>query len=387
MNLALIIPEIEYGGAQRSAQMLGNYYFEKGYKVYYFLLEKGKNVSYEIKGTIIYVDNVTRYVNTVNDLPGLLSTAREIRSLKRKYRIQISLSFMEYSNSLNVLSRYQDKVIVSVRTTLSKRNEYGGILYAPHWIKTIYKLADHIVAVSKYTKRDLINNYGLPENKTVVIPNPSVRQGEEMDDIPWEYGKKAVVCVGRFDPVKQYDRIIRAFSYVYDKDKQTRLILLGDGNIREYLKYICDKQGVSDGVVFVGFTDKLGHFLKNVRAFVMASRAEGFPNAMVEAMAYGVPVITTCSPGGCVEIVSPTKEGMNTDNIEYCEYGVLTPHMSGKASISSALEKNEILLGGAMLKLINDDECYEKYSRKSLRRSGDFDIKKIMRKWDYLFTN
>ena len=185
--------------------------------------------------------------------------------------------------------------------------------------------------------------------------------------------------MGRFDPVKQHERLIRAFSYTYEKLQDARLVLVGDGKQKSYLKLVCKKLGLENGVVFAGASGDVGYFLGHARAFAMSSRVEGFPNVMVEAMAYGVPVVTTDSPGGCGEIVGKKKD---SDEIQYCEYGILTPRIEGEMSNQTEPGREEKLLGEALLRLLEDDDLYRKYSDKAKRRAKDFSEDKIMAIWD-----
>ena len=139
------------------------------------------------------------------------------------------------------------------------------------------------------------------------------------------------------------------------------------------------KMGLEKGVFFAGAAVDVGYYLQHADVFVMASRVEGFPNAMVEAMAYGLPVVTTDSPGGCGEIVGKER---SSDEIQYCEYGILTPRMEGKASGQEQLLKEEELLGMGMLALLEDNALHQEYSEKARKRAEDYGEEKIMPLWD-----
>ncbi|MCM1222952.1 MAG: glycosyltransferase [Lachnospiraceae bacterium] len=384
MNIAILIPTLGMGGAERAAVHVGSYYHDRGHQVYYFLLANCGQVFFPAKGKIVKTHVFYPFLSKSypENIREMLFAAKTFKKLKQQYQIDVAISFMEACNYINVCSRGKEKVFVSVRTVLSERTECSGFVYDKRWIRRLYRRADKVIAVSNYVKNDLVERYGISDKKIVAIPNVSARPRPlQTKSLPWEYGDKAIVCVGRMDPVKRQERIIRAFSYVYEKQPQAKLIIAGDGKQKNYLTAISQKMGLEKGVVFVGAAVDVGYFLQHARAFVMASRVEGFPNAMVEAMAYGVPIITADSPGGCGEIVGKEK---SSDEIQYCEYGILTPRIEGKVSEQKQLSKQEELLGMGMLKLLEDHTLYQEYSEKAKKRAGDYSEENIMALWDAL---
>lgn len=382
MNIAILIPTLGMGGAERAAISIGGYFHDRGDKVYYFLFANRGQVFFPTKGKIIKTHiflpfSEKKYSENIREM---MFAAKTLKKLKKKYQIDVALSFMEACNFVNVCSKGKEKVYVSVRTVLSERTEYSGILYDKRWLRILYRRADKVIAVSNYVMKDLIEKYKLSGRKVVAIPNISIcHKSIRAHAIPWVYGDKAVICVGRLDPIKRHERIIRAFSYVYEKQPEARLIIVGDGKQKNYLAAVCQKMGLEKGVVFAGAVTDVGYYLQFARAFVMASRVEGFPNAMVEAMAYGLPIVTTDSPGGCGEIVGKNKE---SDTVQYCEYGILTPRIEGRAPEQKQLLREEELLGEGMLKMLEDDTLHREYSDRAKKRAADYSEEKIMALWD-----
>lgn len=384
MNIAILIPSLGGGGAERAAQLIGNYYVERGNKVYFFLAEERQD--YPVKGKVVRI-NVKRCMeNELNDLQRmflLFRSSLEIRRLKKKYEIDIAISFMEEFNYLNVLSKGKEQVIARVGTVISHRDEFVGLLYKRSVVRFFYSRADKVIAVSQDVLRDMYQYYRVPIKKLIRIPNMSIDFGDIDYDADWTFGNKAVLCVGRLMVVKQQERIIRAFSYVYRKEPEARLIILGKGPQLRYLKKTCENLQIEDKVEFIGFTDKIAFYLKHAKVFVMASQIEGFPNSMIEAMHYGVPIVSTDSLGGCGEIIGRPGGVGNIDSEMYCKYGILTPDIRGKKlKFGTSLTREEIVLGKAILKVLTDNKVYQRYRRQSFRRAEMYSKEKIFKMWN-----
>lgn len=384
MNIAFLIPSLGGGGAERAAQLLGNYYADQGNKIYYFIAEEKQD--YPVKGKVVRI-NVKRCMeNELSDLQRmflLFHSSLEIRCLKKKYEIDIAISFMEEFNYLNVLSKGKEQVIARVGTVISQRDEFVGLLYKRSVVRLFYSRADKVIVVSQDVLRDMYQYYRVPIKKLIRIPNMSIDFGDIDYDADWTFGNKAVLCVGRLMVVKQQERIIRAFSYVYRKEPEARLIILGKGPQLRYLKKTCENLQIGDKVEFIGFTDKIAFYLKHAKVFVMASQIEGFPNSMIEAMHYGVPIVSTDSLGGCGEIIGRPSGVGNIDSEMYCKYGILTPDIRGKKlKFGTSLTREEIVLGNAILKVLTDDKVYQRYRRQSFRRAEMYSKEKIFKIWN-----
>lgn len=385
MKIAIMIPELTGGGAQRAAQVLGDYLIDQGHEVFYFLLDSISPRAYKVNGKIVYI-NISRYREDIfrgDDhlfWRGIKQAGTIIKKVKKECKIDVSISFMEECNFLNVVSSVGEKIIVSIRTTLSEREEMKGFLYNKDNIRKIYNRADWIVAVSEYVKKDLEDNYGLCVKKLIAIPNAAMRHNDiNKNQNEWPYGNKAILSVARINPEKQHDHIIKAFRYVHEQFKDSVLIILGVGHLEDYMKWYSRINGVEEYVHFIGFEEDIGYYMSNSRVFVMASKAEGFPNSMVEAMSYGMPVVTTNSPGGCREIAADDINSI-VDNVCYEKYGIMVPYIKGKARPDHDYPEDEYL-AEALKRVLADEELYEKYSARSLERASYYSYDKVMEKW------
>lgn len=388
MNIAILIPELGGGGAERVAQMLGDYYMDQGNRVFYFLPDTIVRQDYSVKGKVIKtsIQSCMREERLwdVQRMIRLIWSSLVIRKLKHKYKIDVAISFMEEFNYINVLSKGREKVVARVCTTLSKRDDLSGFLYKREMIHFFYSRADHVVVTSSYAWKDMHEHYGISKKRLVRIPNAVIHKVNE-EECEWQFGAKAIVCMGRLAEVKQHDRIIRAFTYVAEHEPQARLIILGKGPLLNYLRGLCVKLKIEDKVTFVGFTNQTEFYLRHSRAFVMASKAEGFPNSMIEAMNCGVPVITTDTPGACGEIIGKVNSQEETGQISLCQYGILTPTMPDqKVKGNEPLAEQEKDLGRAMHKMLTEDKIYEHYSAQSLKRARIYSFDRVVTRWNTL---
>jgi len=114
--------------------------------------------------------------------------------------------------------------------------------------------------------------------------------------------------VGRLDPVKGLDVLVRAFAGI-DRTRDPQLLLVGDGTERDALQRDIGSLGIGDRVHFFGVRDDVPQLLRTVDGFVFPSRTEGLPNALLEAMAAGLPIVTTDVPG-CRDLIEHDRTGL-----------------------------------------------------------------------------
>jgi glycosyltransferase involved in cell wall biosynthesis len=188
-----------------------------------------------------------------------------------------------------------------------------GFEYRSLWLagyRAFYPRFDAVVCQSRYMQKDLVENHGVPLEKTVVINNPvdlervsralpTTRRPRRAVD-----GPLRLVAAGRFTQEKGYDLLIDALALLRDLD--VSLCILGDGPLVPDVKQRAAEAGLADALTLVGFQANPFRFFAEADAFVLSSRYEGFPNVVLEALACGIGVIATPAIGGTPEIL----EGM-----------------------------------------------------------------------------
>lgn len=384
MNIAILIPELGGGGAERVAQRIGDFFVDCGHNVYYFLGDFGIRARYKVKGNVVYTGVTPIAAWEANSyfftLLKLLDDAQKVKILKRKYDIDVSISFMEHFNAINILSRCKDKIIVRVCTILSMRS-WSSCLYNKNLLGFLYRRADRVVVMTTDGQEEMCEIYGVLKRKIVIIPNPiNIKPiNNLLEQKLLNYKKKTVLVVGRLEVVKQQQYIIRAFSLVSKKVPEAKLIFLGTGPLRGFLQSISKLYGLEDKIFFKGFVKEMDTELLEASIFVMTSKCEGFPNSMIEAMAYGIPVVASDSPGGCRAIIG----GSNSSeyDIKKCPYGILTPRFTQNISMDSPLSSQEKALAEAITYILSDEEEFTKFVLQSDMRAKDYAIDKVMKLW------
>ena len=392
MNIAILISELGGGGAERVAKKLGDYYSERGENIFYFLGDSNTKNVYNVSGKIIQTGikpiSSERKLGKINFFYKVLKAAYCIRSLKKKYHINLSISFLPDFNCYNALSRCGDRVILRSCTILTERHEAKTqLLYDKNIVHWCYSLADKLVVMSRDGYSEMKNWYGVRENKIIIIPNFISHNSVPLyAPLHEDIGQNYIISIGRLDPVKQQDRLIRAFRLVAEQDQKTNLVILGQGPLSTYLKGLCRRYGLEKRVFFIGFTWQTKVYLERASVFVMTSLCAGFPNSMLEEIELSIPVIATDSPGGIRDILGSYGETtLHLDGYKLCEYGILTPRMPRRKLLPSIpLVEEETVLGKAILSILKDESLYLKMRKASRCRAESYRKDKIIDKWNGL---
>lgn len=183
--------------------------------------------------------------------------------------------------------------------------------------KKAYSTFDKIVCVSKTVEQSFHERYGL-NDRTCTIYNPI-----DVEDIREKAGERTqpsdgvfrMISIGRLVPQKGYDRLLRVTKQLHDKGRNVYLLILGEGEERSSLEQYVSENKMHSYVALPGFDKNPYRHLVNSDLFVCSSRAEGFSLVIAEAMALGVPVLSTyCS--GPNELLQEGKYGMLVENME-----------------------------------------------------------------------
>ena len=216
------------------------------------------------------------------------------------------------------LTRSAVRILVRVGThnsvSLQQRNLVQRFLRRRALAFT-YRRVDGIIAVSRGVAADLAAASGLPPERIVTLNNPTVPEDvRERAAVavahPWlQPGAPPVImALGRLARVKDYPTLLQAFARLR-ATAPLRLMILGDGNQRGALLDLAAHLGVTADVALPGFVANPYSYLSKATLFVLCSRREGSPNALIEALAVGTPVVATDCPSGPGEILDHGRIG------------------------------------------------------------------------------
>ncbi len=351
----LLIPRMGNGGAERVMATIANNLCDKNEvhivtmtdaESFYALDERvritglGQNVNRKNKITLLWSMAI-----------GGIKTFFSLNAMIKKERPDVVLSFLQSANMMAILLKMlggKFRLVVSERCDPSERG-FGNRFFE----KYFYRVADITVCQSKKVMEFFKAKH---REKMVVIPNPIAASA-----IPERFeGKRrhTVVGVGRLSEQKNFEMLIRAFSKLPEKFSDYTLEIYGGGPLEDKLQHLIDEIQLSDRAKLMGIKKNIMHSISDVALYVMSSNYEGFPNALAEAMATGIPVISTdFSTGVAKDIV---KE----------ENGVVIPVGDEEALVK------------AMEKMLSEDEKWESMSMENRKLLDTLSEKNVIKMWE-----
>lgn len=392
-NIAIIIPSLKGGGAERVVSLISQKLSSK-YNLFLIVFDS-EDMAYSYGGNLVDI-NIKSHNNILFKIINVIRRVCRVSKVKRKYNIKSSISFLTSANIINILSRVDDKIFISVHSHLSK-NEKNRFYYINRIIiKLLYNKADNIVAISNGVAKDLIKEYGLDNELISYIYNPvdigSIKELSLESIHNYNLSEDnffTIVTVGRLTNAKGQWHLIRAMNYIKKEVKNVKLLILGQGELEGYLRSLVTKLELQDNVIFLGYHKNPFKFISKSDLFVLTSLYEGFGNVIIEAMACGIPIISTDCKSGPREIIAPgTDIEYETEDIDYCEYGILVPVCDGKHyEYDDPLTNEERLLAKSIINLYKDEKLRKKYSTRGKERVKDFCIDNIIEQWQVLIND
>ena len=335
-----------------------------------------------------------KHMSLAYQIKALFKRIKVLKKLKEEGGYDACISFMDSANYTNVLAdmgrkKSRCKTIVSIRVTLSECRSWKYRYLVRPMARIFYPHAGTIVTVSKESGKDLVDHYGIKKKNLRVIYNGNDldrirRLSEKECPVELEDDKFYFFNLGRMTISKGQWHLIRAFKEVVKVHPRARLLICGDGEYREYLESLIKGLSLEDHVILAGFHNNPYAIMRRCQVFVSASVFEGFSNALVEGLAVGMPVLSTDFPSSAREILAPDTpfEKKQTEGIEEAKGGILIPVCSGvHYKAEDPLEKQEEILGKAMIRLIEDDELRMRYAGGAKAHSALFSMESMSEKW------
>jgi glycosyltransferase involved in cell wall biosynthesis len=274
----------------------------------------------------------------------------------------VVLSFIDVANAVTLWAARSLTVPVLVAERVHPPAHRVPLHYAL-LRKWLYPSAAGIVVQTEGTA-DWARDW-LPDERVVVIPNPVVlssARAQVSNDPVLPAEGRWLVAMGRLEHQKGFDLLISAFEAVARDHDEWRLVIMGDGSEQTALEDEIDRRGLGKRVLMLGRVDDPESVLRSSEIFILSSRYEGFPNALCEAMACGLPVVSFDCPTGPSEII---RDGVD---------GILVPQ-NDVASLATAI--------GHLIE--NPDES-AKMAARALELTARFDEREIFARWENLLT-
>ncbi|MDK2887525.1 MAG: hypothetical protein PWP72_403 [Thermoanaerobacter sp.] len=356
-KIALFLPSLRGGGAERVMVNLARRFVERGLKIDLVLSKAEGPYLSQIPPEVRVVDLGARRV--------LLSLPALVRYLRRE-RPAALLSALDHANIVALwarkLSALRCRMVVSVHSIVSRAADNAPAARGrlmPYFIRWFYPWADGVVAVSQGVAEDLARTTGLPRERIQVIYNPIVTpelldKAREPLDHPWfAPGQPPVILsAGRLTAAKDFPTLIRAFATVRT-GRLVRLMVLGEGEERSKLEALVHELGLEDDVSLPGFVDNPYAYMARAAVFVLSSAWEGFGNVLVEAMAVGTPVVSTDCQSGPAEILEGGKWGrlVPVGNAEMLAHAIIS-------TLNTSFDSNSLINRAQMFELSSIAERY-----------------------------
>lgn len=342
-NLSILIYSLAGGGAERVVSVLSKE-LQDNYTITLVLMRN--KIDYDVPKNINihFLEDSNPYENGIIKLLKLPILGFKYKKFCQQNNIDISLAFMNRPSYVAIFSKIcgnRAKNIISERTTPSMMYRHDNLLskISKILIKKLYPKADMIIANAEGNRLDLIDNFGIDKSKVVAIANPfDLEKIEELSKetvVDINFDRFTFVTVGRLDEGKNHKLMIDAFSNI--DYENTQLLILGEGILRVKLEEQIQSLKLENHVFLLGFDNNPYKYFSKSDAFLFTSNYEGFPNVLVEALACGLPIISTDCKSGPREILAPKSEvsfQLKVD-IEITSYGILTPVSKEKELIKA----------------------------------------------------
>ncbi len=378
-KIGLLIGRLQNGGAERAVANLSKMLAGK-YDVHIMVLDSSV-IDYPYEGTL-HTLGVFPATTRIGKIINFIRRGWQVYKCKRNNQIPTTISFMPLFNFYNVMTKGKGKAICSIRTVMSLQG------CSKLWSKCLTwcgKKADITVSVSEMARQDLIKHFAYDPAKIITILNlcnPAALQttNPQINKLTQEFhfNAQTIVTVGRLEFEKAQWHLLRAFSLVLQTNPQAQLVLFGQGSLEPALKEYAKRLGIEKNTYFMGYVRNQHTFLRQCDVFVLSSFAEGISNALLEAMACGLPIISTdCQ----CEILSDKIHDINT--VEYAKWGVLVPGFTQTPFNvdDTTLTRQDMYLAQAIQKLLNDPALSKQYRAQSSERIKDFSPQAIVKQW------
>lgn len=360
MKICFTINSLAKGGAERVMSCLANEFikeneidiitltnveiaYELDTKIKVIPLGNKKHNSYESKRE-----------NKIIKAFKVLDRVKKMKKTLKKVKPDLIISFLPEANFITLLAKNKkQKIIISDRN--DPKIEFASKIYR-FLFGRLFRNVDGFVFQTEDAKEFYNENIDMknkvnkiiynPINNSFLVKNYSINRNNE------------IVSVGRLTEQKNFRLLIEAFSDISDEIPDYKLLIYGEGDQREELEKLIKEKNMSNKIILKGVTKNVKEKIYNASLFVLSSRFEGMPNALIEAMSLGLPVVATdCPCGGPKKLITNGENGFLVKN-------------NNKKELEEAIKK-----------IINDKELSERLQKNAIKIQKLVEPQKVFSEW------
>jgi glycosyltransferase involved in cell wall biosynthesis len=365
MRIAIVIHSLERGGAERVAVKMAHCWTESGHDVAIITLARPKSPEYRLCSgvTRMSLDLATASRNFLGALKNNAKLAWALRRAIKTYEPRVVIAMMTETNVLSALACF-----AAGRLSIGcERIHPAGFPPGRAWQearKFAYRLHDAIAAQTRETANWLADNTFA--RRIAVIPNPltwpiPIDEPVVAPAAICRTGRKIVLGVGRLTAQKGFAHLLAAFAGICRSRPDWDLVILGEGSERAALEDLGRELGIADRLMLPGAVGNIADWYARASIFAFSSLFEGFPNALAEAMASGLPAVSFDCDTGPREII---RHGVD---------GLLVPLGDGAA------------LANSLAELMDDAPRRNQLASRAVEIRERLSEGHVMREWDRLF--
>jgi glycosyltransferase involved in cell wall biosynthesis len=307
----LLIPHLGGGGAEQVMAVLARGLSREKYELHLVLITQSETGQSETGQSETGLKTMPPWVH-VHALGAdrVRNGAFSLLRLVRRLKPDVILSGMFHVSFLALLLRplfpRKTRILVRQNGTVSAALAFGGL---PRFSRLLYRLlyrhADRVICQTPAMARDLIAELAIGENRLVVLPNPvdvdEIRTA--IDKNLWTGPGPHLLAVGRLVREKGFDLLLRTLTTVRREIPSADLVIVGAGAEEAQLKAQCRELALDSAVRFAGYLNRPSTYFPGASVFVLSSRHEGLPNALLEAAAGGLPLVASPASQGLVDLL------------------------------------------------------------------------------------
>ena len=356
MRISFVISSLLSGGAERVAVTLMNEWAKVGHDLEFITYEpRGQKSHYKINPAI-KITQLDLLNNSTSKFSFLFNNFKKITFLRNaiiKSRPDVVISFITETNNVTLIS----SIGKSWPLIISERIHPGfhPVRKIDDVIRRIsYRWADAIIVqtrpIQQWVKKEL-------KLGSKILPNPIELRKFKQPDNRQNHIKNKIISVGRLDHQKRFSDLISAFAKISANNPNWILEIYGKGPLEHQLQEQIEVAQLSSQVFLCGTSDKIEEKLWECAIYVHTAHYEGFPNAIVEALAAGCCVLSTDGPTAAAELIGDNEFGLLATNGDVAD------------------------ISNKMTQLILNEETRLEYQKKAPARVADLDVEQIALQW------